>query len=141
MDEADEVPPQIVARLRSVCMGLPQVYEEPAWVGTRWRVRGRTIAHVVMLAEGRPQAFVRAVGADGPVCVMTFRAPLPEVEALTGQGHPFFKPSWGADVVGMVLTEGSGDTDWEEVAELLTESYCVLAPRKLVGLVHPPAGS
>ena len=27
-------------------------------------------------------------------------------------------------------------TDWDEVTELLTDSYCVLAPKKLVGLVH-----
>jgi hypothetical protein len=33
----------------------------------------------------------------------------------------------------MVLTDR---TDWDEVAELLTESYCVLAPKKLVGLVR-----
>jgi hypothetical protein len=29
----------------------------------------------------------------------------------------------------MVLDD---DTDWEEVRELVTESYCVLAPKKLV---------
>jgi hypothetical protein len=29
-------------------------------------------------------------------------------------------------------------TDWEEVAELMTESYCVLAPKKLVALVDRP---
>ena len=30
------------------------------------------------------------------------------------------------------------DTDWSEVAELVTESYCALAPKKLVALVHRP---
>jgi hypothetical protein len=28
--------------------------------------------------------------------------------------------------------------DWDEVAELLTESYCVLAPKKLGELVDRP---
>jgi len=28
--------------------------------------------------------------------------------------------------------------DWGEVAELVTESYCVLAPKKLVALVERP---
>lgn len=32
-----------------------------------------------------------------------------------------------------------GDTDWDEVGELVTESYCVLAPKKLVALVDRPA--
>jgi hypothetical protein len=31
-------------------------------------------------------------------------------------------------------------TDWTEVAELLTESYCVLAPKKLQALVDRPGG-
>lgn len=31
-----------------------------------------------------------------------------------------------------------GQTDWDVVAELMTESYCVLAPKKLVALVDRP---
>ena len=37
----------------------------------------------------------------------------------------------------MVLADGVG---WDEVAELLTESYCALAPKKLVELVERPTG-
>jgi hypothetical protein len=57
--------------------------------------------------------------------------------ALSNAGPPFFRPAWGSDVVGMVLGAG---VEWEEVAELLTESYCVLAPKKLAGLVERPGG-
>ena len=35
----------------------------------------------------------------------------------------------------MVVDE---DTDWDEVTELLTESYCVMAPQKLVALLDRP---
>jgi len=38
--------------------------------------------------------------------------------------------------VGLLLT---ADTDWAEVTELLTESYCVQAPRRLVELVDRPS--
>jgi len=31
-----------------------------------------------------------------------------------------------------------GRTDWDEVAELMTESYCTMAPRKLVERVDRP---
>ena len=31
------------------------------------------------------------------------------------------------------------DADWTEIAELLTESYCLLAPKKLVALVARPS--
>ncbi len=135
-DHAD-VPLEVVARLRAVCLALPEAYEEPAWVGTRWRIRERTFAHVVMIDAGWPPAYARAAGTDGPAIVLTFRSSGPELHALGGAGHPFFRPRWATDIVGMVL---DADADWDEVAELLTESYCVLAPRKLVELVERPAG-
>jgi hypothetical protein len=34
-----DVPSEIIDRLRPVCLRLPQAYEEPAWVGIRWRIR------------------------------------------------------------------------------------------------------
>jgi hypothetical protein len=128
---------EILGRLRPVCLGLPEAYEEPAWVGVRWRVRKRTFAHVLTADPDHQMAYTRAAATDEPVCVLTFRSPGDEIAGLVHSGHPFFKPGWGADVVGMVLDAG---VDWEEVAELLVESYCVLAPKKLVALVDRPAG-
>lgn len=136
VSESTDVSPEIVAELRSVCLGLPEAYEEPAWVGTRWRVRKRTFAHVLTIDSGWPPVYSRAAGDDGPATVMTFRSSGAELVALASIGRPFFKPLWPEDAVGMFL--GSG-VDWEEVAELLTESYCVLAPRKLVELVARPS--
>jgi predicted DNA-binding protein (MmcQ/YjbR family) len=123
--EYADVPIEVVGELRSVCLGLPEAYEEPAWVGTRWRIRKRTFAHVLTVDS-----------ADGPVSVMTFRSSGQELDALRGAGHPFFRPGWGTNVVGMVL---GADVDWEEVAELVTESYCVLAPKRLAELVDRPS--
>ena len=42
---------------------------------------------------------------------------------------------WRADEVGLVLDE---PVDWEEIAELVTESYRILAPRRLVKLFDQP---
>jgi hypothetical protein len=42
---------------------------------------------------------------------------------------------WRADEVGMVLDAG---VDWGEIAELLTESYILRAPKALLGLVNRP---
>ena len=135
MTEHADVPLEIVAELRSVCLGLPEAYEEPAWVGTRWRIRKRTFAHVLTVDSGWPPAYARAVGTDGPISVVTFRSSGPELDVLRSAGHPFFGPRWGSDVVGMVLEAG---VDWNEVAELITESYCVLAPKRLVEVVDRP---
>ena len=130
-----DVPPEIVEHLRSVCLALPEAYEESAWVGTRWRVRTKTFAHVLTIDAGWPPGYARAAATDGPVTVLTFESSGRELAALSEAGDPFFKPPWRPTVVGMMLATG---VDWDEVAELLTESYCVLAPQKLVELVERP---
>jgi YjbR len=135
-DDRADVPLEIVAEIRSVCLGLPEANEEQAWVGTRWRIRGRTFAHVLTVDSGWPPAYAKAAGVDGPVTVLTFRSSGPELDVLRNAGDPFFGPPWRADEVGMVL---DGDVDWNEVAELLTESYCVQAPSTLAQSVDRPA--
>ena len=115
---------------------MPEAYEEPAWVGTRWRVRSRTFAHVVLIESGSPPAFARAAQTAGPATVVTFRSSGPEQVMLSHAGPPFFYAGWGRDVVGMVLDDS---TDWDEVGELLTESYCLMAPKYLRALVDRPA--
>ena len=127
-----DVPIEIIDRLRPICLGLPETYEEPAWIGTRWRIRKRTFAHVYIVDDPDHEAYAMAAETDEPLCVMTFRAPGDEIGGLVNSGHPFYKPDWGADVVGMVL---DGDVDWTEVAELLTDSYRIMAPKTLAAQV------
>jgi predicted DNA-binding protein (MmcQ/YjbR family) len=122
--EYADVPVDVVAELRSVCLGLPETVEKEVWAGTQWRIRNRMFAHVLTIDFD-----------DGPVTVMTFRSSGPELDALRSAGHPFFRPAWGANLVAMVLDAG---VNWDEVAELLIESYCVLAPSKLVERVDRP---
>jgi predicted DNA-binding protein (MmcQ/YjbR family) len=127
--------PEIVAKLAAVCLALPEAYQEQAWVGTRWRIRKRTFAHVLTVQDGQPPSYARAADNDDLITVLTFQSSGQELAVLSSAGHPFFKPPWSPTIVGMVLTD---DTDWDEVAELLTESYCCVAPRKLAGLVDRP---
>ena len=100
-----------------------------------WRIRKRTFAHVLQVAPGQPPVHAKEASVDGESTVLTFRSQSPELEVLTDTGYPFYRPEWGRDVVGMIL---HADVDWSEVAELLTESYCVQAPRKLVEQVRRP---
>jgi len=132
------VPPDVLAELRSICTALPEVREEEAWIGTRWRIRTHTFAHVLTIDAGWPPAYAKAAGTDGPVTVLTFRSGGDELHALAHTGSPFFKPVWWPDIVGLEL---GPDTDWDEVAELITESYRLLAPKRLAALVERPAAS
>ena len=117
-----DVPEALVRHVRLACAHLPEAYEEQAYTGVRWRIRGSTLVHV------QTRRF-----EQGPITWMTFHAAGEELDALVAMGDPF-APGWGAGLVAMVLRE-DGSTDWEEVRELLTESYCLLAPKKLVALL------
>ena len=111
----------MVRRIRRTLSALPECREETAWVGTRWQVRAATVAHVF--------------GGEDRLFRVVFRAEPDEVMALQHLGPPYFRTGWGRNVVGLLLDD---DTDWDELAELLTDSYCVQAPRELAeGVTRP----
>ncbi len=116
-------------RLAAVALSLPEAYEEDAWTGVRWRVRTRTFAHVMVGQEGYESSFRDLTGITEPTTVLTFHSCGDELLALTNAPLPFYKPPWSGTIVGLVLDP---DTDWAEVAELVTESYRCCAPQKLV---------
>jgi hypothetical protein len=126
---------ELLAGVRAIALALPDAYEEQAWVGTRWRVRGRTFAHLLTIEDGRPEGHARAAGTAGPCRVLTFRSSGLELETLRRTGPPFFAAPWRGDEVGLRLDDG---VDWAEVRELLTDSYCVLAPQRLAASVDRP---
>ena len=117
------VPEAWVLRIDAILGRLPRCCHEPAWTGTRWRVGGVTVAHVF--------------GGEDQVFRITFRGDPDEVAAFEHMGAPYFRSGWGGNSIGMVLDEG---TDWDELAELLTDSYCIQAPASLAQQVSRPAG-
>ena len=123
-----EVPAAFMRRIRTMLSALPECREEEAWVGTQWLVRSgsgwATVAHVF--------------GGEDQLFRVTFRAESDEVMALQHLGDPYFRARWGRNVVGMLLDD---DTDWDELAELLTDSYCLQAPRELAERVARPQGT
>jgi hypothetical protein len=111
----------MVQRIGGMLTALPECRQEAAWVGIRWRVGESTVAHVF--------------GGEDQLFRMTFRAEPDEVMALEHLGDPYFRAGWGRNVVGLLLDAG---TDWEEVREMLTDSYCLQAPQRLAELVQRP---
>jgi hypothetical protein len=43
---------------RAACAHTPEAYEEQAFAGVCWRIRGRTLAHVVTIGGGRKEPVV-----------------------------------------------------------------------------------
>lgn len=121
MADRPEVPIEWVRRLDAILGAFPSCVIESAWVGTRWRVGSVTIAHVF--------------GGEDGLFRITFRAEPDEVMAMQHMGDPYFRAGWGANVVGLLIDEA---TDWEELTELLTDSYCLQAPAHLVASIRRP---
>jgi hypothetical protein len=124
-----EVPDDILERVRTLCLALPEVTVRIDYSLTRTR----STAHSFDI---RRRSFCLLVAredpAGKPVPLLVLRAGPEERRALLSIGRPFFAPRAGRDRIGVLLTD---DTDWEEIRELVIESYRVLAPKKLTALL------
>lgn len=129
MSERPEVPPDLVARVGAICLGLPEATQENAWTGVRWMIAKKNFAHVVHIENGWPPAYAEAAHTAGPASVLTFRMPIAQLTLPRYARTPFFKPVWFADIIGLLI---DARTDWDDVAGFLTASYAMLAPKKLV---------
>lgn len=121
----DALRDDVEERLRIICTGFPEVHEGPAANGRSWLIRRNHFCQIHTVADG-----------DSERGIMIFRSEPPELDILAHAGHPFFRPGWGSRVMGMVIDV---DTDWDEVSELITESYCIQAPKALAALVDRPS--
>lgn len=120
--EGPPIPKRMVDRLRRIDARLPETTLKVDPWGYSFQIRRRTYAF--LLAPADPE------GVRRPLLIV--RADELERHALLSGGHPYFPVGGGHDRLGIVLGAG---TDWEEVGELVTESYRRLAPKKLVALL------
>ena len=124
-----EVPEDIAERVRTLCLALPEVTVRIDYS----LIRARSTAQSFDI---RRRSFCLLVAredpAGKPVSLLVLRADPEERKALLSTGHPFFAPRAGRDRIGVLLTD---DTDWEEIRELVIESYRILAPKKLTALL------
>lgn len=123
MAERPAVPSGMLHQLAAIFERFPECHDEPAWVGVRWRVAGATVGHVF--------------GGEDQLFRIVFRAEPGEVMAFEHLGDPYFRAGWGDNVVGLILDER---VDWTELAEMLTDSYCLQAPARLAEQVRRTMG-
>jgi predicted DNA-binding protein (MmcQ/YjbR family) len=104
-------------RARAICLDLPEATERETWGHPTFRVRDKIFAGF-------------GTGDDGTTA-MSMKAAPDEQESLLAVGHPFFKPAYvgSRGWIGIVIDD---DTDWDEVRELVLDSYRAIAPKTLV---------
>jgi hypothetical protein len=124
-----EIPDGTVARVHALCLALPEVTVRV----DRSRVSTRSAAYSFDIRR-RSFCLLVAVSdkAGAASSILRLWADPIDRRALLEVGHPFFPSRSGPDRIGVVLSD---DTDWEEMRELVTDSYRILAPKKLVALL------
>jgi hypothetical protein len=111
--------PGALARIRSISLALPEATEKPfgGHTSPAFRVRDKLF---VMIAEAHSS--------------MTLKAP-PGAQTILVNSDPdrFFVPPYVGSKgwVGVRLDLATAP-DWDEIAELICESYCLTAPKRLV---------
>jgi predicted DNA-binding protein (MmcQ/YjbR family) len=107
-------------RIRRICLALPEAYEEETWGAATFRVRKKIF---VMAADHEDRETV------------TMKTKREEQQALLALGEPYFFPAY-VGVKGWIGVDlGSKRVSWAEVAELVRDSYCLAAPKKLAAQV------
>jgi predicted DNA-binding protein (MmcQ/YjbR family) len=106
-------------RLRRICLALPEAYEEETWGAATFRVRKKIFCMAGGHDRSRPSVSLKAAREDQ--------------QALLAQGPPYFLPAYVGSKgwIGIDLTDAR--TDWAELEELVTESYRLIAPKRLSG--------
>ena len=116
------MPPSPLARLRRLCLALPEAHEVEAWGEPTFRVKNKLFAMYAAAGNhhgaGRPAVWCKA--APGNQELMVRAAP-----------KRFFVPPYvgPSGWVGIWLDRGA---DWEELAELLRDSWRLTAPTRVL---------
>jgi hypothetical protein len=114
-----------LARLRSICLALPEVTERPSHSAPTWFVRDKS-AFVTLWADGHHQNDFPHLWCAAP--------PGAQEELVQAAPLRFFRPPYvvGRGWLGVRLDV---EVDSEEMAELCQDAYRHVAPKRLVALL------
>lgn len=116
------MPPSVMARLRKLCMALPEAHEVEAWGTPTFRVKNKLFA---MYANGETHA---GAGRNG---VWLKAAPGDQSLMIKAAPKRFFVPPYvgPSGWVGVYL---DGKTNWTELKAIVADSYRLVAPKRLL---------
>lgn len=110
-----------LARVRSICMALPEVSERLSHGEVTWFIR-----------EKRVLAMMDDHHHGGDAFAVTLPAP-PGVQQELVESEPdrFYRPAY-VGPAGWVGVRLDGEVDWEELEAMIEEAYRLKAPKSLV---------
>lgn len=113
-----------LARVDQICLALPETTSERHGSHSAFLVRKKKFAYYLNNHHG-----------DGLVAVTCKVAPGDNQLLATAQPERFYLPAYLASKGWVALRLDYGDIDWDEVRELLQESYRRIAPKRLADVV------
>ncbi len=114
----------VMERLREICLSLPEAVEKSFGGHSAPSFRIRDKLFVMTSEDGRSMMFKAAPGVQ---------------EALVASDPKrFFVPAYVGHK-GWVGARLTADQDWDEIAELVEDSYRLIAPKRLAARVGRPA--
>ena len=120
------MPPNPLARFRKICLALPGAVEVEAWGEPTFRGPKKLFAMYANKnnhhGNGRNSVWIKATTSNQSLM-------------LSARPDRFFKPPY-VGPSGWVGVWLDGDCDWKEVASLLRDGYCQVAPKKLLLLLR-----
>lgn len=108
---------EVLTEIRRICLGFPAAIEKETWGIPTFRVNDKMF--VTCAAEGTEEP------------TMTMKAPPGEQRILLEAAAHFFYPAYVGSK-GWIGVRLSQDTDWDEIAELVEDSYRMTAPNGLL---------
>jgi hypothetical protein len=119
------LPSPPIARLRKVCLALPEAHEVEAWGEPTFRVRNKIFASYADGSNhhGRGRHAVWLKAAAGDQAMMVAAAP-----------NCFFVPPY-VGPKGWIGVWLDGVVDWDDLAEFVRDSYRLIAPKRLAALL------
>lgn len=121
-------------RTQAIVARLPDVERSDNPVGCYFLVRRKIFAQVATVIDPGGQ----------PATMVVLRPDPDEREALIAIGRPYFSRGPWDERLGRIAVVIEATTDWDEIAELVTDSYRQTAPKKLVAQLdssHPRIGN
>lgn len=111
-----------LARLRKICLALPEAVEQETWDHPTFRVRTKIFA-MQTERDGHPSLWCKA-------------PPGSQMVLVGADPERFFVPPYVGHK-GWIGVRLDAKPDWSEVAAIVTRSYRMTAPKRLAALLGP----
>lgn len=111
---------QLLARVKEICLAFPEAVLGDFGLHNTFAVRKKKFAYFLDNHHG-----------DGITALCVKIEPEDRDLLMRGDAERFYKPAYIGHQGWMGCRLDLGDNDWEQLRELVFDSYCIQAPKKL----------